>query len=448
SALPRPAAGLPGPALTEADRCLTVEMAMDRLGGVWQQDTALRATLYTALQPHRGPLLAEMEQAGSGTSFRVKDTGAVARLLGQELYLSPSQLRSFCQCQLAYYMEYVLKVKPRRQARMDPAEGGTLIHYILEHALQAEGFADMDEAQLAALASVLARRFMEENLPDPGAQMRYLVTRMARGAAGLLRFVQQELAAGLFAPAAFELEIGEGPGKVPPLTQTTAGGQTVKLIGKIDRVDAYTPEDGGESWLRVVDYKTGTKKFSLTRVLTGQDCQMLLYLFTLTARWPLLKGQEARAGGVEYLLADPPPDSVSRETALRQGAGAVYDRQGLNAGDPTLQNVLDAEQSALERASREGKIGRVKKRGAGQATPEQMENIRLYLEEMVRTMAERLYGGQITARPCQDEHGNTGCLKWCPYRGVCGHVDGENERPHPAAGKDLFMQKEELRWDD
>lgn len=448
SALPLPPEGLPEPQLTEADRCLTVEMAMDRLGAVWQQDTPLRATLHRALQPHRGALLAQMEQMGRDTGFRVEDTRAVARLLGQELYLSPSQLRSFCQCQLAYYMEYVLKVKPRRQARMDPAAGGTLIHYILEHALQTEGFAEMDEAQLAALAALLARRFMEENLPDHGAQMRYLVTRMARGAGSLLRFVQQELAVSPFAPTAFELEIGEGEGKVPPMTQTTADGRTVKLIGKIDRVDTYTDEDG-DTWLRVVDYKTGTKKFTLTQVLSGQDCQMLLYLFTLTARWPLLKGQPARAGGVEYLMADPPPENVSRDAALMAGAGAAYDRQGVSADEPALQEALEAEHSALRDAAESGRVGRVKKTRAGTVTPEQMENIRVYLEDLVRGMAERLYSGQITARPCQDVHGKTGCAEWCPYRGVCGHVDGENERPHPEDkdGK-LFMQKEEVRWDD
>ena len=33
-------------------------------------------------------------------------------------------------------------------------------------------------------------------------------------------------------------------------------------------------------WVRVVDYKTGTKKLDLKEVYCGLDCQMLLYLFS------------------------------------------------------------------------------------------------------------------------------------------------------------------------
>ncbi len=34
--------------------------------------------------------------------------------------------------------------------------------------------------------------------------------------------------------------------------------------------------------MRVVDYKTGSKKLDLKEVYCGLDCQMLLYLFSLT----------------------------------------------------------------------------------------------------------------------------------------------------------------------
>ena len=40
-----------------------------------------------------------------------------------ELRLSASQLRSFCQCQFAYYMEYVLHIKPQKPAWHGPGPG-------------------------------------------------------------------------------------------------------------------------------------------------------------------------------------------------------------------------------------------------------------------------------------------------------------------------------------
>ena len=52
-------------------------------------------------------------------------------------------------------------------------------------------------------------------------------------------------------------------------------------MGTVDRADEWVEEDGTR-WVRVVDYKTGTKKLDLKEVYCGLDCQMLLYLFSLT----------------------------------------------------------------------------------------------------------------------------------------------------------------------
>ena len=68
--------------------------------------------------------------------------------------------------------------------------------------------------------------------------------------------------------------------------------------------------------MRVVDYKTGTKKLDLKEVYCGLDCQMLLYLFSLT-RDPSGRFTGAEPAGVLYLLADPAPETTTREKAAR-----------------------------------------------------------------------------------------------------------------------------------
>ena len=45
------------------------------------------------------------------------------------------------------------------------------------------------------------------------------------------------------------------PGQVYHLSD----GRTVQLVGTVDRADEWVEEDGTR-WVRVVDYKTGTKK--------------------------------------------------------------------------------------------------------------------------------------------------------------------------------------------
>lgn len=92
-----------------------------------------------------------------------------------------------------------------------------------------------------------------------------------------------------------------------PLSLVTPDGDRVQVVGKVDRVD--TMQRDGVTYLRVVDYKTGGKEFSLDDVWCGLNLQMLLYLFSLCA-----DGGGPFAGavpaGVLYLAADPPASAA------------------------------------------------------------------------------------------------------------------------------------------
>ena len=156
----------------------------------------------------------------------------------------------------------------------------------------------------------------------------------------LLQYIAAEQAQSQFAPEAFELTIGRG-GDVPPVHIPLPDGGSIEIAGKIDRVDCYT--HGGETFVRVIDYKTGAKKFALSDVLYGINMQMLLYLMTLQQNG--LRGRTVQPAGVLYLPARTPrinadhlTDGEARMSALmkemkmngmvlrdgRLGRGAVY----------------------------------------------------------------------------------------------------------------------------
>ena len=56
-------------------------------------------------------------------------------------------------------------------------------------------------------------------------------------------------------------------------------GGSIRIIGSVDRVDVM--EKDGKSYLRVIDYKSGGKKFDMSQVLSGLNMQMLIYLFAI-----------------------------------------------------------------------------------------------------------------------------------------------------------------------
>lgn len=88
--------------------------------------------------------------------------------------------------------------------------------------------------------------------------------------------MQNELKQSEFRPINFEFNINEKG--IANLTGDN--GIEIVIRGVIDRVDIY--ESNGEKYIRVIDYKTGKKIFSMSSLLYGINLQMLLYMFTIT----------------------------------------------------------------------------------------------------------------------------------------------------------------------
>lgn len=124
--------------------------------------------------------------------------------------------------------------------------------------------------------------------------------------------------------------------------ELTVDGVTLSISGIVDRVDGW--EENGRLYLRVVDYKTGKKSFSLTDVWHGLEMQMLLYLFTLEGAGKALYGKELAAAGVLYLPARDLILSGSRNITPAQRQKEVDQklrRSGMLLNDPALLAAME-----------------------------------------------------------------------------------------------------------
>ena len=103
----------------------------------------------------------------------------------------------------------------------------------------------------------------------------------------------------------------------------------------MDRVDGWIKDD--KLYLRVVDYKSGKKKFDLANVRMGLDIQMLLYLFALQKEGAEYFGKEIEPAGVLYLPARdeilPAERGISPESSAK-GAGKDAEALRTSLGGP------------------------------------------------------------------------------------------------------------------
>ena len=341
----------------------------------------------------------------------------------------------------------MLGLRPRRRAELSADQSGTLMHWVLQMALDPnpdadnpcaqwmEPFTELDDEAVAALAAMLVDEYARRYLPEDTARFAYLLSRLKKSMTSLLCYLRDEQRQSSFRPVACELKIGGGADAVPAQVYRLSDGRTVQLIGTVDRADQWVEADGTR-WVRVVDYKTGSKKLDLKEVYCGLDCQMLLYLFSLT-RDPSGRFTGAEPAGVLYLLADPAPETTTRNKAARS---VEYKIDGLVVDEPRVFDAMDADETGryLPFSFRNGTPSPYQK--DKRADIAKLNRIELHLDDLVTQMGEQLYGGQIAAAPLVT--GRSPC-QWCDYGFICCHETGIGERALDAPAKPFEPEETE-----
>ena len=438
------------PELALTDLAATPADALDTLGG-WPLTDTERASLNCALHlpqadaPRGLALLRRMEE---DPPRKVDDLPALESLLGQRLRISPSQLEKYYTCRYGYFLQYVLGLKPRRRAELSADQSGTLMHWVLQMALDPHPAADnpcnaltpfleLDDEAMAGLAGLLVDEYAKRYLPEDTARFAYLLSRLKKSMTSLLCYLRDEQKQSCFHPAACELRIGSGEDAVPGQVYHLSDGRTVQLVGTVDRADEWV-EENGTRWVRVVDYKTGTKKLNLKEVYCGLDCQMLLYLFSLT-RDKSGRFTGAEPAGVLYLLADPAPKTTDRQQAQQD---VQYELDGLVRDEQKVFDAMDADETGryLPFGYRNGVPSPSQK--DKRADIAKLNRIQLHLDDLVTQMGQQLYDGQIAAEPLVAGAGKNPCV-WCDYGFICCHETGVGERALEAPAKPFEPEETE-----
>lgn len=435
------------PTLDLTDMAATPAGALDCLGGGWSLSETEKASLAASLHTPQDDGVQEepagltlLRRMAENPPRRVTDLGAMEAVLGRRLRISPSQLEKYYTCRYGYFMQYVLDIYPRKKAELSADQSGTLMHWVLQMALdpnpreddpcaafRAVPFAEQTDERLTEMAAFLVDEYARRYLPENTTRFRYLLSRLKKSMAGLLCYLRDEQQQSQFRPTACELKIGKGEGCLPPQTYRVSDGRTVQVVGTIDRADEWIEEDGTR-WVRVVDYKTGSKKFDLREVYCGLDCQMLLYLFSLT-RDESGRFTGTQPAGVLYLLADPSPSPATRAEAEKP---AHYQLDGLVLDETKLFDAMDAENTGdylpFDFVKGAPSPYQAKKR----ADSAKLNRIRDHLDHLVTEMGEALYHGEIAAEPLVTSR--TPC-QWCDYGFICCHEEGIGERELDAPSK-------------
>ncbi len=357
------------------------------------------------------------------------------KIFGKNMRLSQSRIDSFVQCPFSYYCNYVLRLRENRRAEFRYNDIGTFVHEILERFLRETRREDgsfntgLSDSEIASVADQLISDYISKLCSGEAMmsnRLKNLFLRLRRAIILLIKNLSQEFAQSDFSPALFELEIGPTPDAIPPIVLSLDDGTRVSVVGKIDRVDTY--EKDGKVYIRVVDYKTGTKDFSLDDVRKGLNIQLLLYLFTIwkahgdvfLRKIELPCDYEILPAGVLYSSVQPPDVSLGGrkgENEVNTEAEARLTRKGLLIDDVDVLRAMEKDFAGKYIPVKLKKDGNFTA-SASIASLESFGEIYTELCDTIKLISSQMKSGKATAKPLEKDPKETSC-RYCKMKPFC-----------------------------
>ena len=351
--------------------------------------------------------------------FAVTNRDLTEKLYGKNIKISASQLEKFSLCPFQYFCGYGLRAKERRVSEIDPIQFGNIVHYFLEKFLfihKNDALSKIPDDEIRRDVDEILLEFADENfggLEGKSSSFINLFNRTKINIFELIKQIIRQFESSDFKPADFELKIGDD-GDIPAYKVNIDNECSVSVRGFIDRVDTLEKNDD-ESYVRIVDYKTGNKEFKLYEILYGINMQMLIYLRALTENGSEYYGKKLIPAGILYMPSSAKTiDGIAYDTEekITKERDNNFKMNGLILNDSDVINHMDRLGSHIKVKSKmeDGKYS------STVADSEQFRQIFKHIDDTIRSMGEKLLSGNVAARPIKGVA--DGCA-YCPYDSVC-----------------------------
>ena len=387
---------------------------------------------------------------------RYKESGLsriVARALyGRQLENSVSRLETYAACACRHFLQYGLSLREREEFGFEVSDMGNVYHAVLENfagklAESGRTWWDFDEN----FASKVVREAIEgyaatygETVLYSSARNEYAITRMSRILTRTVLTLQQHLKQGSFQPDDYELSFRFAE-ELDSIHVDLSEEEKMHLQGRIDRIDVS--EDAEHVYVKVIDYKSGNKKFDLAALYYGLQLQLVVYMnaaMELESRKHPDK-EIVPAALLYYHIDDPTIETPVELTdeQINEQILAKLRMNGVVNSDPEVVERLDhylQDKSAVIPVEKK-KDGSFSAR-SGILSREEMQLVSAYVDAKIRDIGREILDGKIAANPY--EKGNEEACTYCAYKKVCGFdgsIPGYEKRQLEDLDKQTLMQR-------
>lgn len=414
------------------DRIRSEKTAFETYASLYRQNGALSNALsqYFDDKPEFKNRIEAIKRIASRSDFALTDGNISAALFGKEKKLSASQVEKFYMCRFQYFCNYGLKLRERRKAGLDAIEYGSLVHYLLENVLKIyrdNGYTRLNESELEQIIENLLNQYIKDYLGgegDKSDRFMHLYYRLKKSTQSLLKHLTDELEQSEFKPVDFELTVGDSDNGIGAYILQDSNGNNIIISGKIDRVDMMEKEKA--RYIRIIDYKTGSKEFKISDVLYGLNMQMLIYLSAVSKNGSRRYGDNIHPSGILYVPSTVASVNVSPgadEREIQNEHDKKLRMNGLVLDEPHIIKGMEEAMAGKYIPVAYDKKGAIKQSSKNSViSADQLNMIFDKVDRKILEMSEMLDRGDIAAVPVS---GAYDACKWCIYSPVCGHKSSD-----------------------
>lgn len=326
-------------------------------------------------------------------------------LYGAVLENSVTRLEQFSACAYSHFLHYGLKLEERDMGEFAAVDMGSMFHQALQFysaALEQAGYQWFDIPEEKQQEFI--EQAVEETVSLAGntvllndARTSYLVERIRRILHRTIKTIAEQIRTSHFTPEGYEISFSFAE-HLEAVNFQLSEEEKMRLKGRIDRIDTKKEED--RVYVKVVDYKSGSREFQLLSLYHGLQLQLVVYMNSavelMKKKYP---EKEVLPGGMYYYHLDDP----------------VIDAASVRSEEEIQEKILEELKLKGVAAEVEDPSASKKSQMAGR---EEFRILSNFVNRKISNIGRQILAGDIEASPYQLGD-KTGC-DYCPYHGVCG----------------------------
>jgi ATP-dependent helicase/nuclease subunit B len=342
------------------------------------------------------------------------------------LLFSVSRLERYAECPFSYFVQYGLKAKDRKVYEFSAPDLGSFMHDILDeftNRVKSEKIAwsELNSSRCRVVVGELVEAKLKEDsnsILNSSKRYKYFTDRFKRVITKSVSIIAEQMRKGQFEVFSNEFVFGSFDDG-SPIKISLPSGEDVFLTGRVDRID--TLDMNGNTYIRIIDYKSGAKKFDLNELYHGLQIQLLVYLDAIIRNSEYILNKQAMPGAILYFRIDDPiikSKSTIDEEQIREQVLQKLKMNGVLLKDAELVRAMDNDMETYSLVipatfKKDGDFSS----NSSVITKEQFDVLRDYVNEKMIELCEDMLSGVIKIEPCKNLT-NAYC-DYCDYSAIC-----------------------------